>query len=145
MATILAHIVIVEGRQADFETVAAKLFEASHATEPALRAYGYWRAQEERHYYTLLAFDDYLGFLTHQTSNHHEGASKQLGECIESISLEWVDPIDGASKLVATNPQDVAADASPLEVQYAARMPARVAGWWGPLRSRRSRDRSSEG
>lgn len=135
MATILARIVVVEGKQAEFEAIAASLHEASHANETRLRAYGYWRAQQPRTYYTLLAFDDYLGFLDHQTSDHHEGAAAQLRECIESMSLEWVDPIEGASKLAATNPQGLPDDASSLHVRYAERMPPHVAGWWQPLRS----------
>ncbi|MGD9996348.1 MAG: putative quinol monooxygenase [Ilumatobacteraceae bacterium] len=143
MATILAHIVIVEGKQAEFEAIAASLFEASHATEGRLRAYGYWRGQEPRSYYTLLAFDDYLGFLAHQTSAHHEAASPHLGECIESMSLEWVDPVEGASGLVRSDPQDLPLDASPLMVRYAERLPPRVADWWRPLRAARS-GRASE-
>lgn len=138
MATILAHIVIREGKEAEFESIAATLHEASHSTEDRLRAYGYWRAQQPRTYYTLLAFDDYLGFMAHQTSSHHEDAATLLGDCIESMSLEWVDPIDGASKLVASNPQDLPVDASPLLVRYAERLPTQVAQWWGPLRSARS-------
>ena len=138
MATILAHIVIVEGKQDEFEALAARLHEASHATETSLRAYGYWRGQAPRSYYTLLAFEDYLGFLEHQTSGHHEDASRQLGECIESMTLEWVDPIEGASKLVASNPQELPVDATPLMVRYAERIPARVAEWWRPRRAARS-------
>jgi quinol monooxygenase YgiN len=134
MATILAHIVVRSGKEAAFEAVAATLHEASHRTEAQLRAYGYWRGQEPRHYYTLLAFDDYLGFMAHQSSSHHEDAAGTLGACIESMTLEWVDPIEGASKLVASNPQDVPADAPPLVAKYAARMPVQVAEWWTALR-----------
>jgi quinol monooxygenase YgiN len=143
MATILAHIVIRAGREAEFESIAATLHEASHATETGLRAYGYWRAQAARSYYTLLAFDDYLGFIAHQTSSHHEDAAPRLRDCIESMSLEWVDAVDGASQLVASNPQELPADASPLAVRYAEMLPARVEDWWGPLRVDRSRHRSS--
>jgi quinol monooxygenase YgiN len=134
MATILAHIVIRDGSEADFESLAATLHEASHRTETRLRAYGYWRAQEPRHYYALLAFEDYLGFMEHQSSSHHEDAAAQLRDCIESMSLEWVDPIEGASKLVASNPQEIPADAPPLVQKYASRMPVQLADWWAPLR-----------
>jgi quinol monooxygenase YgiN len=138
MATILARIVIHSGREAEFEALAASLHRASHDTEEHLRAYGYWRAQEPRHYYTLLAFDDYLGFLEHQSSDHHESAAPQLRDFIESISLEWVDPIEGASTLVASNPQDVPDDASPVARRYSKLMPAQVADWWHSLRSSRA-------
>ena len=130
MATILAHIVINEGREEEFEDLARAVFSASHASEDHLRAYGYWRAQEPRHYYTLLAFDDYLGFMAHQTSAHHEDAGPGLRDCIESMSLEWVDPIEGASKLAPSNPQPLPAEASTLMRKYASMMPVRVADWW---------------
>ena len=138
MATILAHLVIREGKEAEFESIAATLHEASHADEASLRAYGYWRAAAPRTYYTLLAFDDYLAFLAHQTSDHHENAAPHLRECIESMSLEWVDPVEGASKLAASHPQDMPADAPPLVVRYAERFPVAVAEWWGALRRARS-------
>ncbi len=136
MATILAHITIHEGKEAEFEALAVTLHAASHADEEGLRAYGYWRAAEPRKYYTLLAFNDYLGFMTHQTSDHHEVAGPHLRDCIESIDLEWVDPIVGASKLAPSNPQDIPADASPLVTRYASMFPAKVANWWLALRAR---------
>ena len=136
MATILAHITIREGKEAEFEALAVTLHAASHADEEGLRAYGYWRAAEPRKYYTLLAFNDYLGFMTHQTSDHHEEAGPHLRDCIESIDLEWVDPVVGASKLAPSNPQDIPADASPLVTRYSTMFPAKVADWWLALRAR---------
>jgi quinol monooxygenase YgiN len=138
MATILAHIVIKDGNEDEFESIAATLHQASHATEPGLRAYGYWRAQAPRTYYALLAFDDYLGFMAHQTSDHHEAVAADLRRCIESMSLEWVDPVQGASELVGSNSQELPVDAPPLVVRYAEMLPARVAEWWGPARTTRS-------
>jgi quinol monooxygenase YgiN len=141
MSTILAHIVIRSGKEAEFETLAASMHQASHTTETALRGYGYWRGQEPRHYYCLLAFDDYQGFLAHQSSDHHEEGSAGLRGCIESLTLEWVDAIEGASKLAPTNPQEAPADASPVMVRYANTMPAQVADWWAALRSARAAQR----
>ena len=141
MSTILAHIVIHAGKEAEFEALAVAMHQASHATEGALRGYGYWRAQQPRHYYTLLAFDDYRGFLAHQASEHHEAAGRGLRDCIESMTLEWVDPIEGASKLAPTNPQEPLADASPVMTRYAERMPAQVADWWAAFRSLRDGQR----
>ena len=46
-----------------------------------------------------------------------------LRDCIESMTLEWVDPIEGASKLAPTNPQEPPADASPVMQRYVERMP----------------------
>lgn len=137
MSTILAHIVVRAGKEAEFEALAATLHDASHATETRLRGYGYWRAQEPRHYYTLLAFDDYIGFLEHQSSDHHEDAAPQLRDYLESIRLEWVDPVAGASELAPTNPQELPADASPVAARYARSMPPQVAEWWTALRGAR--------
>ena len=138
MATILAHIVIRPGKEASFESIAASLHSSSHATEKHLRAYGYWRGQTPRSYYTLLAFEDFMGFMEHQTSSHHEDVALDLRECIESMRLEWVDPIEGASTLAPSNPQEVPADAPPLLVRYAGMMPVQLAEWWQPLRSART-------
>jgi quinol monooxygenase YgiN len=136
LATILAHIIVKEGMETTFEDVASELFRSSHGTEKALRAYGYWRGAEPRSYYTLLAFDDYMGFVAHQSSSHHEQAAPALRDCIESMSLEWVDPIEGASTLRPTNTKTVAADAPALAHRYATTMPAKVADWWHALRQR---------
>ena len=134
MATILAHITIREGSERAFEKLAADLHKATHATEDNVRAYGYWRAAEPRHYYTLLAFTDYLSFIAHQTSDHHETAGPELGRFIESIRLEWVDPIVGASTLGPTEMQAAPDDADELTKRYIARSAAQIADWWLPLR-----------
>jgi phytoene dehydrogenase-like protein len=132
MATILAHITIKEGQEAVFEASAQRLFAGSHApgAEPALRRYEYWRGRTPRSYYTLLAFDDYLGFLAHQTSPHHEGEIGPLTESIETIDLEWLDPVQGASPLPVTASQPLPADASDLAKTYAEMFPAGVVDWW---------------
>jgi quinol monooxygenase YgiN len=144
MSTILARITVHAGKEAEFESLAVTMHQASHATEPGLRGYGYWRAQQPRQYYTLLAFDDYRSFLAHQASDHHEAAGADLRGCIESMTLEWVDPVAGASKLAPTNPQDTPVDASPVMTRYAERMPAEVAAWWKPARAVRAAATSSE-
>ncbi len=134
MTTILAHITVNPSREADFEALARRLYDASHAAEPGLRRYEYWRGAEERTYYTLLAFDDHRSFIAHQTSDHHEEASPLLGQIIESIRLEFVDPVPGASPLPPTDHQDPPPDADELTAAYTARFAARVADWWRPLR-----------
>ena len=63
MATILAHITVRPGTEADFEALARTLYEGTHATESAVRHYEYWRGSEPRTYYTLLSFDDHRGFI----------------------------------------------------------------------------------
>ena len=111
MATLLAHITVRPGAEADFEAVAKALYEGTHSTETGVRHYEYWRGAEPRTYYTLLSFDDHRAFIAHQTSDHHEAASPVLGRLIESLRLEWVDPVPGASALSPTGMQDAPPDA----------------------------------
>jgi quinol monooxygenase YgiN len=136
MATLLAHITVRPGSEAEFETLARTLYERTHATETAVRRYEYWRGADPRTYYTLLAFDDHRGFIAHQTSDHHETASPDLGRLIERIRLEWLDPIDGAAPLGPTEMQPAPDDADALTVKYTERYAAMIADWWLPHRQR---------
>lgn len=133
MATLLAHITVKPGREADFEGVARALYEGTHTTETGVRHYEYWRGSEPRMYYTLLSFDDHRAFIAHQTSDHHETASPQLGSLIESLRLEWVDPLPGASALSPTAMQTAPADADALTLAYTDRFAAVIADWWGEV------------
>ncbi len=136
MATILVHIVIRDGYEADFEVIARDLYQASHAREVGLLRYEYWRGSEPRSYYTLLSFVDFATFIAHQTSEHHETASPQLGPMVESLRLEWVDPIAGAADLPETNAQDLLTATDELTRVYAGRFAAHVAPWWETLRNK---------
>ncbi len=135
MATILAHIRVHPGRERDFERVARSLHEETHAREKGVRRYEYWRGAEPGLYYSLLSFDDFNAFLAHQTSPHHEAASPALGELIRELRLEWVDPVEGASRLPATRMQDLAPAASELTERYHRRFAAQVQAWWEALRA----------
>jgi quinol monooxygenase YgiN len=136
MATLLAHITVRPGAEADFEAVARTLYERTHASESAVLRYEYWRGRDPRTYYTLLSFVDHRGFIAHQTSDHHETASPELGRLIEDLTLEWVDPIEGASELGPTEMQPAPEGADELTVAYTERFAALVAPWWEPLRQR---------
>lgn len=130
MATLLAHITVRAGAEADFEAIARTLHERTHSTETGVRYYEYWRGADPRTYYTLLSFDDHRAFITHQTSDHHEAASPALGGVVEALRLEWVDPVPGASDLPPTRMQDAPADASELVATYTDVFAAVVADWW---------------
>jgi quinol monooxygenase YgiN len=134
MATFLAHIRVKPGFEAAFERTATALHDATHAAEPRMLRYEYWRASEERTYYTLASFDDFHAFLEHQTSDHHEGAGPALMAAIESIRFEWVDPIVGASPLPATDMQPLPEGASDAATKYHERFAVRDGAWWLPLR-----------
>lgn len=134
MATILAHLRIKPGMQAQFEDVARRLYRETHDNETGVRHYEYWRGADERTYYTLLSFDDHRTFIAHQTSEHHEAAAPELGDVLESLRLEWVDPITGASDLAPTAHQSPPEGADELTQRYTDRFAATIAAWWSPLR-----------
>ena len=134
MATILAHITVKPGTEAAFEAIAADLYAESHANEDPIVRYEYWRGADERTYYTLLSFPDHRAFIGHQTSDQHEAASPRLREVMESIRLEWVDPIASSSPLTATNAQSPADGADDLTMLYTDRFAAEIADWWLALR-----------
>ncbi len=136
MATFLAKIKIKEGAEAAFEDVCRALHKET-MNEGGCRQYNYWRTQEDRTYLCLLAFDSYHDFIVHQTSDYHEELIVPRGEeFFEDFSIEWLDPVEGASDGPPTEHQDVAAGANDLEKKYTQAMPAVVASWWRGLRER---------
>ena len=133
MATILAHIQIHPGREADFERLAQGLHAATRP-EPGNRHYEYWRGATTGLYYCLLAFEDFNAFIEHQTSDHHESASPALGDLIREMRLEWVDPVQGASELPGTEEQPLPPHASDLTRRYHRLFAPERQPWWTPLR-----------
>ncbi len=135
MATFLAHITVKVGREPDFERIVADLCRATHAREPGIRRYEYWRGAAERTYYTHASFDDFLAFIEHQTSDHHEAAGPLLKDVVETIRLEWVDPISSSSPLATTVPRPAPDGASALALKYHERFAVEVPPWWEALRN----------
>ena len=134
MATALVRIRVRPGMEARFEQIASELHRATHARETAVRRYEYWRGAEPGTYYSLLSFDDFIGFLDHQASDHHYAASGPLHDVTESIDLEWVDPVEAASPLMPTDVQPLPAGASELAAHYHQRFGDITQPWWLPLR-----------
>jgi quinol monooxygenase YgiN len=134
VATILAHIQLHAGREAEFETLVSQLYRDT-ARDVGARHYEYWRSATPGFYYCLLAFDDFDAFLAHQTSDHHEVASPKLGELISKMRLEWIDPVPGASALPSTEGQPLAEGADELTSRYHALFQPVMQEWWQPLRA----------
>ena len=130
MATLFVHITVKPGLEAAFEGMARQLYATTHAHEPSIRRYEYWRSATPRTYYSLLSFDDYTGFLHHQASEHHETLTRDFRSMIDSVRFEWVDPVTGAAPLAPTVAQDAPADANALMREYAGRMPVEIQPWW---------------
>ena len=108
------------------------MYRETHANEPKCRRYEYWRGAEPRTYYCLESFDDFVGFIEHQVSPHHE--APDYASMLEEIELEWLDPVQGAADLVPTVNQDMPADATDLMKEYAKSHAMTVQEWWISLR-----------
>lgn len=58
MTTLLAHIKIKPGREAQFEAIMKDMVAKTLGLEPGVLRYEYYKAQAENTYYCLLAFKD---------------------------------------------------------------------------------------
>ena len=84
----------------------------------------------------MLASPSYLDFLiTHQISEHREAAAGNYGDIIADLDLEWLDPVDGASKLNSTDAQSVPEDAPALAKEYDKDHSVVMQDWWLALRN----------
>lgn len=137
MSSLLAHIKVVEGQEEKFEKLQKELYNNSHAKEDNIIRYEHYRGRERNSYYTLLVYPTYLDFLLkHQISEHHEKAGAQFEGVIESLNLEWLDPIDGAAPVGITKMQELPKDAPELAKEYVKTYPAEIQSWWEKLRKK---------
>jgi hypothetical protein len=133
MATLLAHVKVTEGKEDHWEEIARTVFAATHANEKAMQRYEYWRGSDPRTYYVLLSFDDFDGFMEHQIADYHHNAP--FGDCFEDFKLEWIDPIEGASPLVAsTTSGEERPEKGDLWNTYRRNHSEEVPAWWVTLR-----------
>jgi quinol monooxygenase YgiN len=132
MLAVTAHVHVRPTAIAEFEALAAALWQTSHATEPGLRRYEYLRRADPGSYLVLMLFDDYDAFITHQASDHHADLAGQMRDLLVSIEVEFGDPIDGAfgdgEGLVPSEQQPVIDPAR--RTTYAARYPLHAPTWW---------------
>jgi quinol monooxygenase YgiN len=105
MATLLAHITVKPGCEAQFEEIARTLYERTHAAEADVVRYEYWRGAAPGTYYTLLGFTDHRAFIAHQTSDHHESASPAICDSNGSTrSVAQVTSLRRSCRLHPTGP-----------------------------------------
>jgi quinol monooxygenase YgiN len=133
MASLIAQVTVHEGTEARFEQAIGELQRRTHAEEPDVIHYEWFRGQEPGSYFTYLSYPDHRTFIEHQVSDQHESAAATFRDMIATIELEWVDPIR-ESELPATETQPAPDDADELTEKYADRFAATVADWWLPLR-----------
>ena len=135
MSTVLIRLKIKDGMEKRYEEIQKALYEQTHRLEKGVLRYEAWRCQDPGVYYCLLAFADYNTFLiAHQLSAHHEEATPPLMEVIEDEQLEWVDPVQGASPLPPTNPQELPEDAPDIAKTYDEILRIVAPNWWNELR-----------
>lgn len=134
MSSLLAKIQIHPGREAEFEDVMAYMYRQTHGSEEGVLRYEYWRGREPGFYYCLLSFRDAVTFWRHQASDHHEGEMQRFGECIATLDLEVIDPVQQASPLPPTVEIQVPATESAAVQEQAQRFPIAAAPWWQVLR-----------
>lgn len=129
MTTLLAHIRIKPGKEAKWEAIIADMVAQTFATEPGVRRYEYWKGQEPNAYYCLLSFADKAAFYNHQMSDHHEG--HDFADVLESIRLEYVDPVDGAGGgLARTLDPPLPPDSTEAQRTAQERFPLAIPAWW---------------
>lgn len=135
MSTLLAKIQIHPGKENEFESVMAYMYEETHGKEAnSVLRYEYWRGQQVNFYYCLLSFADNVSFWRHQASDHHEGEMERFIACIASLDLEAVDPVQQASPLPPTLEGETPANESVDVQQQAAQFPITEATWWAAVR-----------
>ena len=102
MATFLAHIRVLPGREQDFEQIAAELHPARTSTSPtsatstggrpSRRATTRWRP-------STASTASWSTRRVTTTSSRHQ----RCGDVIETMHLEWLDPVPGASDAAVTD------------------------------------------
>ena len=66
MTTLLAHITIKPGCEAEFERIMAFMVESTLSVEDGVVRYEYFKGQKPNFYYCLLSFRDKWAFYDHQ-------------------------------------------------------------------------------
>ena len=133
VSTLLAHVKIREGLENHWESIAKRVFTATHKNEDGCVRYEYWRGFDPRTYYVLLSFNSFEDFMVHQVADYHHNTD--FRDCFEDFKLEWVDPIKDASPLRETDTSgDMQQDKSDLWNNYVKNHSSKTPQWWIGLR-----------
>ena len=108
------------------------MVDSTLSVEEGVVRYEYFKGQKPNFYYCLLSFRDKWAFYDHQNSDHHEGVD--FSAVIESISLEYLDPVEGANPLAKTIDAPLEPHHSDAMVEAGKRYPLTIADWWLPRR-----------
>lgn len=129
MASLLAHIKIKPGCEAQFEAITQDMVAKTLGQEPGVLRYEYWKGEAENFWYCLLSFKDKWAFYEHQRSDYHEG--HDFASVIEDIRLEYLDPVKGAGGgLPPTEDLPLPDNASADQREAQKLWPLTVPQWW---------------
>ena len=132
MTTIIAHITIKEGSEAQFDSIMEDVVARSRAEASGVLRYEYFKGQATNFYYCLRCFSDKWAFYDHQSSDHHEG--HDFGAVVDHIHLEDVDPVSNANPLPKTVDAPLESHHDERLRRAAALYPLTIAGWWAGRR-----------
>ena len=128
MATILAHLEVYPGKEAEWEAIMADMVRQTFEQEEQVLRYEYFKGQEPLHYYCLLSFEDKWAFYLHQASDYHEG--HDFESVLANVALEYLDPVKGANGLPPTENPPLPEDASETLRNTEQVFPILIPGWW---------------
>lgn len=132
MPTLLTHILVKPEAIGRWETILRDLVCRTHAEEPAVIRYEYWRGADAGRYYALLSYPAAVDFYAHQASDYHDAYMADFEAMFADVRIEWIDPVaDGGSGLPGTR-NDPLPDGTPTKIaDQRALYPILVAQWWG--------------
>lgn len=126
MATLLTQYTIADGCIDRFEASQRTMYRETLKGDH-VRLYQSFRSANPREYYTLMSFDDYVAFIRHISSDHHE--DQDALSMIEAIRFHWLEPLEGASDFGPTIRREFP-DPTPLQQRYLEMFRFDRAGWW---------------
>ncbi len=128
MTTLMVRLLVKPGMEARFESMITELVEQTLANETEVIRYEYWKGQAPRSWYAFLSFTSKAAFFVHQDADYHR--NQPYDECVESMQLEWLDPVTGASPLPRTQNPSLAANTPSNIAEWEQRSPIQLAAWW---------------
>ena len=127
MITLMTRQKVNPGRVDDYIAIQQKLWKLTHDNEPNMVRYEHFRAEEPNVFISLLSFNSYKDFLDHQVVDYHHEVD--WDGVFEDISLQWVEPLQGANTLEPTD-LSLPDDLDEARKFYVSMMKTERPEWW---------------
>lgn len=128
MVTLMTRQRVNPDRLGDYLAIQRRLWRLTHAHEAdTVLRYEHYRAEEPYVFVSLLSFRSYEDFLNHQVADYHHDVD--WDGIFAEITLQWVDPLEGANALERTDPT-LAGKLDAKRKVYADMMLAKRPAWW---------------